>query len=86
MSERIEMVQGVDDLCRITFRAKRIVRHSPSLLAEALGVEENGFVLRIDPAAWEAANRLRRRRQGPKTAEEASFDDYHGHRPLRAAA
>jgi len=76
MSDRIEMFDTLDVDGRPIFRAKGVVRHTPGQLAEALGVDENLFDVRIDAALWaQEQKKLRRHRPcqtGPfKTADEA---------------
>jgi hypothetical protein len=87
----IEMVQSVDVDGHIIFRANGIVRHTPAQLAEALNVSEDQFVLRVDPVLW-AAEQKKQRRHRPgqvrpfKSADDAFWDSYHGHRRFLLAA
>ena len=82
--ERIEMFHTLDVDGRPIYRAKGIFRHTPAQLAEALGVDESQFDLKLDPVVL-AAEEKRKRRHRPgqvrpfKSADEAFWDDYHGH-------
>jgi hypothetical protein len=84
MTDRIEMFHTLDVDGRPIFRAKGVVRYTPTQLAEALGVDESLFDLKLDPVVL-AAEEKRKRRHRPgqtqrfKSADEAFWDDYHGH-------